>query len=86
LLKTRKLRDPLHGPLPSSTYMYLERELVYVLARVIARTTSWNVPGVRTQERQTSGFVQQGGLVSAYAALRPRDKFYHPHQQHMKDT
>jgi len=25
-------------------------------------------------------------LVSAYAALRPRDGFSHPHQEHMKDT
>ena len=37
-----------------------------------------------------SGFVQQGGdlasLVTAYAALRPRDGFSHPHQEHMKDT
>jgi len=36
------------------------------------------------------GFVQQGGdsasLVTAYAALRPRDGFSHPHQEHMKDT
>jgi len=35
-------------------------------------------------------FVQQGGdeasLVTAYAALRPRDGFSHPHQEHMKDT
>jgi len=34
--------------------------------------------------------VQQGGdsasLVTAYAALRPRDGFSHPHQEHMKDT
>ena len=38
----------------------------------------------------TSGFVQQGGdsasLVTAYAALRPRDGFSHPHQERMKDT
>jgi len=39
-----------------------------------------------------SGFVQQGGdsasLVTAYmyAALRPRDGFSHPHQEHMKYT
>ena len=37
-----------------------------------------------------SGSVQQGGesasLVTAYAALRPRDGFSHPHQEHMKDT
>jgi len=37
-----------------------------------------------------SGFVQQGGdsasLVTAYAALRPRDGFSHPHQEHIKDT
>ena len=36
------------------------------------------------------GVVQQGGdsasLVTAYAALRPRDGFSHPHQEHMKDT
>jgi len=25
-------------------------------------------------------------LVTAYAALRPRDGFSHPHQEHMKDT
>jgi len=25
-------------------------------------------------------------LVAAYAALRPRDGFSHPHQEHMKDT
>ena len=25
-------------------------------------------------------------LVTAYAALRPRDGFSHPHQKHMKDT
>ena len=25
-------------------------------------------------------------LVSAYAALRPRNGFSHPHQEHMKDT
>ena len=30
-----------------------------------------------------SGFVQQGGN---YAALRSRDGFSHPHQEHMKDT
>jgi len=24
--------------------------------------------------------------VTAYAALRPRDGFSHPHQEHMKDT
>jgi len=38
----------------------------------------------------SSGFVQQGGdsasLVTAYAVLRPRDGFSHPHQEHMKDT
>jgi len=38
----------------------------------------------------SSGFVQQGGdsanLVTAYAALRPRDGFSHPHQKHMKGT
>jgi len=37
-----------------------------------------------------TGFVQQGGdsasLVTTYAALRPRDGFSHPHQEHMKDT
>jgi len=37
-----------------------------------------------------SGFVQQGGdsasLVTAYAALLPRDGFSHPHQVHMKYT
>ena len=37
-----------------------------------------------------SGFVQHGSdsasLVTAYAALRPRDGFSHPHQEHMKDT
>jgi len=37
-----------------------------------------------------SGLVQQGGdsagLVNAYAALRPRDGFSYPHQEHMKDT
>jgi len=26
------------------------------------------------------------GLVTAYAALRPRDGFSHPHKEHMKDT
>jgi len=25
-------------------------------------------------------------LVTAYAALRPRDGFFHSHQEHMKDT
>ena len=25
-------------------------------------------------------------LVTSYAALRPRDGFSHPHQEHMKDT
>jgi len=25
-------------------------------------------------------------LVTAYAALRPRDGFSHPHKEHMKDT
>ena len=37
-----------------------------------------------------SGLVQQGGdeasLVTAYAALRPRGGFSHPHQEHMIDT
>jgi len=37
-----------------------------------------------------SGFVQEGGnlasLVTACAALRPRDGFSHPHQEHMKYT
>ena len=41
-------------------------------------------------ENPPSGFVQQGGdlasLVTAYAALRPRDGIPHPHQEHMKDT
>ena len=47
------------------------------------------VPGV-DGKIHPSGFVQQGGdsasLVTAYAALRPRDGFSHPHQEHMKDT
>jgi len=47
------------------------------------------VPGV-DGKIHSSGFVQQGGdsasLVNAYAALRPRDGFSHPHQKHMKDT
>ena len=30
-----------------------------------------------------SGFIQQGG---DYAAVRPRDGFSHPHQEHLKDT
>jgi len=37
-----------------------------------------------------SDFVQQGGdevsLVTAYAALRSRDEFCHPSQEHMKDS
>jgi len=41
-------------------------------------------------KKSTSGFEQQGGdlasLVTAYVALRPRDGFSHPHQEHMKDT
>ena len=28
----------------------------------------------------------QASLVTAYAALRPRDGFSHPHQEHMKYT
>jgi len=28
----------------------------------------------------------EASLVTAYAALRPRDGFSHPHQEHMKDT
>jgi len=47
------------------------------------------VPGV-DGKIHPSGFVQQGGdsasLVTAYATLRPRDGFSHPHQEHMKDT
>ena len=47
------------------------------------------VPGV-DKKIHPSGFVQQGGdsasLVTAYAALRPRDGFSHPHLEHMKDT
>ena len=30
--------------------------------------------------------MQAPSLVTAYAALRPRDGFSHPHQEHMKDT
>ena len=37
-----------------------------------------------------TAFVQQGGdsasLVTAYAALRPREGFSHPHQEHIKYT
>jgi len=29
---------------------------------------------------------EKASLVTAYAALRPRDGFSHPHQEHMKDT
>jgi len=30
--------------------------------------------------------ARQASLVTAYAALRPRNGFSHPHQEHMKDT
>ena len=30
--------------------------------------------------------LRAASLVTAYAALRPRDGFSHPHQEHMKDT
>jgi len=47
------------------------------------------VPGV-DGKFHLSGFVQQRGdsasLVTAYVAIRPRDGFSHPHQEHMKDT
>ena len=31
-------------------------------------------------------YAYMASLVTAYAALRPRDGFSHPHQEHMKDT
>jgi len=46
------------------------------------------VPGVNGKILP-SGFVQQGGDEASFvtaAALRPRDGFFHPHQEHMKDT
>jgi len=33
-----------------------------------------------------SYWLRAASLVTAYAALRPRDGFSHPHQEHMKDT
>ena len=30
--------------------------------------------------------LRAASLVTAYAALRPRDGLPHPHQEHMKDT
>ena len=31
-------------------------------------------------------YAYMASLVTAYAALRPRDGFSHPHQEYMKDT
>jgi len=30
--------------------------------------------------------IKYASLVTAFASLRPRDGFSHPHQEHMKDT
>ena len=32
------------------------------------------------------GVLKSASFVTAYAALRPRDGFFHPHQEHMKYT
>jgi len=32
------------------------------------------------------GKIHPSSFVTAYAALRPRDGFFHSHQEHMKDT
>jgi len=43
------------------------------------------VPGV-DGKIHSSGLLRQGGDEACLAALRPWDGFFHPHQEHMKDT